>query len=195
LRHRCPSRFTSRRRRRDAGVGKLRMNCTGWEHPCGGQPSLPLVLGVIAFADEQSLIRPERHIGAHRRLSAITIVRLWPDSRPERTGLMACGQTLRAKRSLRGEFSRRVRCVARALSRATIRGRDRQGSPRHGGYSPGFQVEHMRLRPGRALSAALVLLAVLLSTSGCAVLDWMGKHHPPNNPPPPPRPGGNRSSV
>jgi hypothetical protein len=53
-------------------------------------------------------------------------------------------------------------------------------------------VKQMRLRP-IALSAVLILLAVL-STSGCAVLDWMGKHHPPNNPPPPPRPGGSRSS-
>jgi hypothetical protein len=50
------------------------------------------------------------------------------------------------------------------------------------------------LRSAQALSAALVLLAVLLGTSGCAVLDWMGKHPPPNNPPPAPRPGSSRPS-
>lgn len=37
-------------------------------------------------------------------------------------------------------------------------------------------------------SAVFALTAVLVATSGCGVLDWLGKHPPPNNPPPPPRP-------
>jgi hypothetical protein len=47
----------------------------------------------------------------------------------------------------------------------------------------------MRLRSSRAWSAAIVLSAIFVITSGCGVLDWLGKHPPPNNPPPPPRPG------
>jgi hypothetical protein len=46
----------------------------------------------------------------------------------------------------------------------------------------------MRERSFRALFALVVLVAVIVGTSGCGVLDWLGKHPPPNNPPPPPRP-------
>ena len=40
----------------------------------------------------------------------------------------------------------------------------------------------------RGACALVVLAASITFTSGCGVLDWLGKHPPPNNPPPPPRP-------
>jgi hypothetical protein len=46
----------------------------------------------------------------------------------------------------------------------------------------------MRERSGRGSLVVVMLAAVVVFTSGCGVLDWLGKHPPPNNPPPPPRP-------
>jgi len=46
----------------------------------------------------------------------------------------------------------------------------------------------MLQRSFQTWSAVIALTAVLVTTSGCGVLDWLGKHPPPNNPPPPPRP-------